>query len=596
MTTLPPRDSPTRERKSLNGLWRFAVDSSGDGRTAGWWRQRLPGSREVPVPASYNDIFANAEVRDHVGDVWYQTSARIPERWRGERIVLRFDSATHRAIVWVEEMQVAEHEGGYTPFEADLTDVVEPGAEIRITVAVDNRLSWQTIPPGRVEETPEGPRHSLFFDFFNYAGLHRSVWLYTTPGSHIDDVTVVTGLEGTTGTLTYQVETAGGEPAEIRVALSDAEGAEVARASGNSGELTVEDVYPWRPGEGYLYELAVELWGDGDVPIDAYELPVGIRTVRVDGTRFLINEEPFYFTGFGKHEDSPVRGKGHDNAFMVHDFALMDWLGANSFRTSHYPYAEEVLEYADRRGIVVIDETPAVGINSGLAGGVFGAKPFTTFSPETIGPATQEAHRQAIRELVARDKNHPCVVLWSITNEPESVTPEARAYFEPLAAETRRLDPSRPIGFANVMGSTPDVDVITDLFDVVMLNRYYGWYAAAGDLPAAERALDEEIRAWSAAYRKPIIFTEYGADTFPGLHSVTPTPWTEEYQVEVLEMFHRVFDRHEAVVGEQIWNFADFATAPGVLRADGNKKGVFTRDRRPKAAAHMLRRRWRRSS
>jgi beta-glucuronidase len=290
-----------------------------------------------------------------------------------------------------------------------------------------------------------------------------------------------------------------------------------------------------------------------------------------------------------------VHGKGHDDAFMVHDFALLEWLGANSFRTSHYPYAEEVLEYADRQGIVVIDETAAVGINSGLAGGVFGAEPFTTFSPDTIGPATQATHRQAIRELIARDKNHPSVVLWSIANEPESVTTESRDYFEPLAAEARRLDPSRPIGFANVMTATPDVDVITDLFDVIMLNRYYGWYVAAGDLAAAERALDAEISAWVEKHHKPIIFTEYGADTFAGLHSVTPTPWTEEYQVELLEMFHRVFDRHEAVVGEQVWNFADFATAPGIMRADGNKKGVFTRERRPKSAAHMLRRRWQHS-
>jgi beta-glucuronidase len=548
----------------------------------------------MPVPASFNDVFADASIRDYVGEVWYQTSVGVPERWADERIVLRFDAATHRGTAWVNGTQVVEHAGGYTPFEADVTEVVELGAENRITVAVDNRLTWETIPPGRVVETPDGPRQSYFHDFFNYAGLHRSVWLYTTPRTHIDDVTVITGLEGAVGTVAYQVETAGGEPAEIRVGLRDAEGAEVARGSGSSGELAVENVHPWRPGEGYLYELAVELWGDADVPIDVYELPVGIRTVRVDGTRFLINDEPFYFTGFGKHEDSPVRGKGHDNAFMVHDFALMSWLGANSFRTSHYPYAEEVLEYADRHGIVVIDETPAVGINSGLAAGAFGAEPFTTFSPETVGPATQDAHRQAIRELVARDKNHPCVVLWAIANEPESVTPEARAYFEPLAAETRRLDPSRPVGFANVMTATPDVDVITDLFDVVMLNRYYGWYVAAGDLPAAERALDEEIRAWTAAYRKPIIFTEYGADTFAGLHSATPTPWTEEYQVAVLEMCHRVFDRHDAVVGEQIWNFADFATTPGILRADGNKKGVFTRERRPKAAAHMLRRRWRR--
>jgi beta-glucuronidase len=546
----------------------------------------------VPVPASYNDIFADAGIRDYVGEVWYQTTVRIPARWGGQRIVLRFDAATHHGVAWVNGTQVAEHAGGYTPFEADVTAVVVPGAENRITVAVDNRLSWVTIPPGRMVETAGGPRQQYFHDFFNYAGLHRSVWLYTTAPAYVEDVTVVTDLEGATGTVTYEIKAAG-DPGEIRVALADAEGAEVAAATGASGTLAVSDAHAWRPGEGYLYKLAVEVRDAAGELSDVYDVTVGIRTVRVDGTRFLINGEPFYFKGFGKHEDAALRGKGHDNVFMVHDFALMDWLGANSFRTSHYPYAEEVLDYADWHGIVVIDETPAVGINSGLAAGAFGAEPFTTFSPDTIGPATQQAHKDAIRELIARDKNHPCVVLWSITNEPESVTPEAREYFAPLAAESRRLDPSRPIGFANVMTATPDVDVITDLFDVVMLNRYYGWYTDSGDLVSAEAGLDAEIRAWTEAHHKPIIFTEYGADTFPGLHSVTPWPWTEEYQVELLEMFHRVFDRHEGVVGEQIWNFADFATAPGVLRVDGNKKGVFTRERRPKAAAHMLRRRWR---
>lgn len=589
---LQPKETSTRERKLLDGLWRFTLDPDGAGRDQQWWNRSLPGAREVPVPASYNDVFADAAIRDYVGEAWYQTTVRVPGRWAGQRIVLRFDAATHRGVAWVNGTQVVEHSGGYTPFEADVTDALTLGAENQITVAVDNRLSWVTIPPGRIVETAGGPRQQYFHDFFNYAGLHRSVWLYTTPPAYLDDVTVVTELQGATGTVTYEIKAAG-NPGEIRVALRDADGVEVAGATGATGTLSVADVRPWRPGDGYLYDLAVELRDGSGELIDAYDVAVGVRSVRVDGTQFLINGEPFYFTGFGKHEDAAVRGKGHDNVFMVHDFALMEWLGANSFRTSHYPYAEEVLDYADRHGIVVIDETPAVGINSGLAAGAFGAEPFITFSPDTIGPATQQAHKDAIRELIARDKNHPCVVLWSITNEPESVTPEAREYFAPLAAEARRLDPSRPIGFANVMTATPDVDVITDLFDVVMLNRYYGWYTDSGDLVSAEAGLDAEIRAWTEAHHKPIIFTEYGADTFPGVHSVTLAPWTEEYQVELLEMFHRVFDRHDAVVGEQIWNFADFATAPGVLRVDGNKKGVFTRERRPKAAAHMLRRRWR---
>jgi beta-glucuronidase len=593
---LRPRETATRDRKCLDGLWRFALDAEGRGRQEGWWKQRLAGETEIPVPASYNDIFATADVRNHVGDVWYQTVARVPERWRGERIVLRFDAATHSAAVWVGDEQVLEHEGGYTPFEADVTALLEPGAEVLITAVVSNVLTWHTIPPGTVVETPAGQgRQQLFHDFFNYAGLHRSVWLYTTPRAHVADVTVVTELDGSTGTVRYEVETGGGE-VDVVAALTDAEGGEVARATGASGELVVDEVRPWQPGEGYLYDLTVELRADDGGLVDTYSLPVGIRTVRVEGPRFLINEEPFYFRGFGKHEDAAVRGKAHDNALMVHDFALLEWLGANSFRTSHYPYAEEVLEYADRHGIVVIDETPAVGINSGLAAGAFGAEPHPTFSADTINEVTQEAHRQAIRELIARDKNHPCVVLWSIANEPESVTPESRAYFEPLAAEARRLDPTRPIGFANVMGSTPDRDVLTDLFDVVMLNRYYGWYADPGDLAGAEVALEAELSAWTDTHDKPIVFTEYGADTFPGVHEVVPNMWSEEYQVEVLAMCHRVFDRFEAVVGEHVWNFADFATAPGVMRVDGNKKGVFTRERRPKAAAHALRRRWRQGS
>jgi beta-glucuronidase len=177
--------------------------------------------------------------------------------------------------------------------------------------------------------------------------------------------------------------------------------------------------------------------------------------------------------------------------------------GSNSFRTSHYPYAGEELEYADRHGVVVINEVQGVGINSALASGVFGAEPFATFSPDTISQATQRSHERVIRELAARDKNHPCVVMWSIAKEPESVTQESRDYFAPLVELTRKLDPSRPPGLCQRDGRRADKDVITDLFDAIMLNRYYGWYVAAGDLATAERALAADLQAWAAKYDKP---------------------------------------------------------------------------------------------
>ena len=384
----------------------------------------------------------------------------------------------------------------------------------------------------------------------------------------------------------------GAEGVEARAVLRDADGTEVASADGVRGTLQVPNVHKWAPGDGYLYDLELQLIMDGAV-VDSYHQSVGVRTVKVDGIEFLINGEPFYFRGFGKHEDVAVLGKGHNDAHLLHDFELLKWIGANSFRTSHYPYAEDVLDYADRQGIVIIDETAAVGLNMGLGGGIFGAQAYTTFSPDTANDATREVHAQAIRELIARDKNHPSVVLWSIANEPESETEEAESYFRPLFEVARGVDPTRPVGFVNVMLAPHGKCRVSQFGDVLMLNRYYGWYVDTGDLESAEINWENELRAWSGE-DKPIIITEYGADTYPGLHSIAAgSPWSEEYQVEYLDMNHRVFDRIDAVVGEHVWNFADFTTTSGIMRVGGNKKGAFTRDRQPKAAAFALRRRWR---
>jgi beta-glucuronidase len=583
---LRPQETASRERVSLNGLWAFVLDPGDRGRDEEWWRGPLPEAAEMPVPASFNDVPATREAHEHVGDVWYQRRVRVPARWAGRRVVLRFDAAAHRAVVWWDDVEVGRHEGGYTPFECDVTEHVRFGAVGRLSVVVDNRLDLGSIPPGIVDVRPDGRRRQRYFhDFFNYAGLHRAVWIYTTPPVHVDDIVVTTEVTEPDARVHYRTSVAGGQVTEV--VLRDAEGVVRARAATAEGTLEVPGATLWRPGRGYLHELAVHAAGGGET--DEYVLPVGIRGVAVEADRFLINGEPFYFTGFGKHEDNPVRGKGHDDVHMVHDFALIDWIGANSFRTSHYPYAEEVLEYADRHGIVVIDETPAVGLNFEIAHTLVPGDPPHVFA--AIGDTTQAAHRRAIEELVARDKNHPSVVMWSIANEPDSARPEARTYFEPLVRAARAADPSRPVCFAQVQ-LCPAEDVMSDLFDVICLNRYYGWYVDTGDLVTAERELEAELREWARLHGKPIIITEYGADAIAGVHSVTAGTWTEEYQVELLEAFHRAFDRVDSVVGEHVWNFADFATGYGVGRADGNKKGVFTRDRRPKAAAFALRRRW----
>lgn len=591
MTMLKPVESETREIKSLDGLWRFVVDKSDLTKP---WSSDLPGDLECPVPASYNDIFVEEDLRNHVGKVWYQRTIRVPRGWTDQNYFIRVDAATHSGEVYVDDTLVATHVGGYMPFEADLTDLVRPGQEVRVTIGVDNTLTHETIPPGELVTDDVGVVSQRYWhDFFNYAGLARSVSLCCVPKSRVDDVTLTTDVKGSTGIVNYTLSTVG-KAESIQVDLLDASGSTVASSNkGLKGSLEVENAKLWQPGAAYLYKFRVRLQS-GSTVVDEYFLNIGIRTVRVSGLEILINEKPFYFKGFGKHEDAPVRGKGHDNAFMVHDYELMKWSGANSFRTSHYPYAEEVMDYADRHGIVVIDETPAVGLNLSIGGGIFGpGEKRLTFSDDFANDKTQAAHKDAIRELIQRDKNHCSVVLWCIMNEADTSGKGSREYFEPLCKFAREMDPTRPLTFTNVMFVKAEQELVADLFDVIGLNRYFGWYEDTGNLVTAERRLQEELERFEKRFQRPLLILEYGADTVAGLHATHDVPWSEEYQADLLEMYHRVFDRVESVQGEQVWNFADFSTGPGIFRVDGNKKGVFTRDRKPKMAAHVLRKRWR---
>ncbi|XPE61797.1 glycoside hydrolase family 2 TIM barrel-domain containing protein [Shigella flexneri] len=158
----------------------------------------------------------------------------------------------------------------------------------------------------------------------------------------------------------------------------------------------------WQPGEGYLYELCVT--AKSQTSVISTPLRVGIRSVAVKGEQFLINHKLICSGFVGRHEDADLRGKGLDNVLMVHDHALMDWIGANSYRTS-IPYAEEMLDWADEHGIVAIDETAAVGFNLSLGIGFeAGNKPKELYSEEAVNGETKQAHLQAIKELIARDK------------------------------------------------------------------------------------------------------------------------------------------------------------------------------------------------
>jgi beta-glucuronidase len=587
---LYPQDSESREVKDLSGVWAFKRDADAAGHRDGWWATPLREAIPMPVPASYNDITQDAALRDHIGDVWYERTFFVPERWRGRRVGLRFGSAAHTAVVWLNGMEVLRHHGGFLPFEGDVSPIVHYGQQNRVTVAVNNELTWDRLPSGFVKthddgNHPPGYRTQEYqFDFFNYAGLHRPVVLTAMPRVHLADMTVRTDREGSTGIVRYEAVVSGGTR-DVRARLLDEAGEEVAAAKGAAGTLRVAHARLWEPGHAYLYTLECATF-DADARVeDVYRLPVGIRTVRVTATEFLINERPFYFQGCCKHEDVDVKGRGLDHAINVKDLNLLHWLGANSFRTSHYPYSEELMQLADRAGIVVIDEAPAVGMRAEDPSQA-------TYSDERISARTLAHHREVMRELVARDKNHPCVVMWSVANEPIVNEERAGAYFGEVIAETRRLDPTRPVTLVTGDVVAPARCYPFEHVDVMCINRYHSWYSDPGHLEVIEMQTVNELAPWHAHFKKPLIVSEYGADTIAGFHADPPVMFSEEYQCALLEAFHRGFDRLPFVIGEHVWNFADFATKQGITRVIGNRKGVFTRQRQPKAAAHLLRRRW----
>ncbi|HEY4365671.1 MAG TPA: beta-glucuronidase [Steroidobacteraceae bacterium] len=590
-TRLYPYESPTRATRDLSGVWKFRVDPDQVGESRGWSRG-IEDHRLIPVPCSWNEIFD--DVRNYTGAAWYQTEFVLDRGWAGQRIFLRFGSVAYRAKVWLNGELLGEHEGGHLPFVFDVTGRVTADADNRLVVFVENDLRLDRVPA--IPDTSRVSLHTQHYpqttyDFFPYAGIHRPVLLFTTPDVHVRDVTVGTTVAGRNGKVSIVLETSPGWSGRADITLAG-ENTELhaqgeVRNSRASIEFDVPDARLWSPQDPHLYKLTVSLV-DATVR-DVYRLKIGIREVRVDGDRLLVNGAPVFLRGFGKHEDFALHGRGLDIAAIVRDFELLKWLGANSFRTSHYPYSEEAMLLADEYGFLVIDETPAVSL-------VFMDSP-------AIQEARQRQLQQNIVDLVGRDKNHPCVILWSVANEPilkpfhttdpapEGAVAAGTKFFTPLFDLFRRLDDTRPVTLVSVQGGPAEWIAPGD---VICTNSYNGWYAVSGRLDEAAKALEQDVANLRARHPgKPVIFTEFGADAIAGVHAQPPEMWSEEYQADMIEMYIRTLSRHAFVIGTHPWAFADFRTSQSIMRVGAfNQKGVFTRERHPKLAAHRLKELW----
>lgn len=237
-----------------------------------------------------------------------------------------------------------------------------------------------------------------------------------------------------------------------------------------------------------------------------------------------MNNKEIFLNGFGKHEDFHIIGKGFNHAVMVEDFELMKWIGANSFRTSHYPYDENILDMADREGILVIAETPFVGLNS------------RNYTKEILNKAVS-----VIGEMIKRDKNHPSIIMWSLANEPIVETDDGEQFFKVMAETARCLDDTRPITYVSFL--EPEQNRGMKYYDIICINKYYGWYEYPGQI---DESLSEFIKCTDRFYNtfnKGIILTEFGADAIAGIHTNPPQMFSEEYQSKMIKEQYELFKK-----------------------------------------------------
>lgn len=609
-----PQSNAHREAIDLSGVWRIRMGGEGDDWSGGIDADALA----IAVPGSWNEQLAEAGWMNHVGDGWYETPLFVPARAMHGRVALRFGSADYEAEAWIDGAHAGRSGPAMLPFELDVTGLVRPGATHRLVVRVSNLLpeSGPTQRVSQADYVAEGRRKDEYlpavrFDFFPYGGLNRAVHLVLTPEQAFTDVRVVTHLaprstpvqagpvptgspsaeagQGTRGPRQGQTDRGG-----VRVALKARGGASVrARVVGHGIETTADaplvdsgaelalDLDPcrlWSPADPALYDLTLELLDADGTPRDKIRQRVGIREVRVDGARLLLNGESITLRGFGKHEDSPVHGRGVNLPLLVKDFGLLGWVGANSARTSHYPYDEAFLDMADERGLLVISELFSINLDF-----------------LRVDDATLAAHKAAASALIARDGSRPSVIAWSLSNEPGYLgEPEYRersgAYWAELFGHARALDATRPFTHANVQYAGND-DPAFHYSDIVTVNRYHGWYSEPGQIARGATRFRDDLDA-VAVHGKPVFVAEFGADGVAGWHATHDQMWTEEYQADLIAAYWQVIEDHPACIGGHVWNFADFRTAQHHRRAVLNHKGVFTRTRDPKAAAWRLRGLW----
>ena len=543
--------NPYKDFAALDGVARDRTDR---------YEYAFDGQPTLQVPGDWNSQYERYLLYE--GSVWYRRRFDAPAGFDAarQRLLLRFGAANYRADVYVNGRKAGVHEGGFTPFQFDVTPLVRTDSTNSLVVRVDNQRRRDAVPTDVT-------------DWWNYGGLTREVALYTVPRAYISGFAVRLGntdLRNATveGEVSLHGDAVAGKDVRVSCpelgldlrATTSADGTARFRESG----IAVDK--PWSPASPHRYRFTVSAGEDATTEL------IGLRTVATRGTEILLNGEPTFLRGICAHEENPLEGRrAHSYADALRLIGWAKELGANFMRLAHYPHNEHMPRVADSLGMWLWEEVPVY------------------WTIDWDNPATYASAEQQLTELVLRDRNRASVIIWSMANETPN-TPARLTFLRKLTDRARALDPSRLISAAlfkeNVGPQQYEVvDPFADYADVVSFNEYIGWYEGTPEVLDGAR--------FTFRQNKPVIISEFGAGAKAGLRGDSLTRWSEDYQDWLYRETLELIDRTPEIAGFTPWILADFRSPrrnnPGIQ--DGwNRKGLIGQNGERKLAFGRLQR------
>lgn len=540
-----------RKIEELDGMWDFLPENGEKKYT-------------MPVPSCWEQ---HPDFASYRGKASYKKTVYVDA---AGPLRFEFKGVSHTADVYFDGICLGHHYNAFTPFSFIVQHAEKGDHELK--VIVDNAFTEQS---------------SLHIpnDYYSYGGITRPVSF-----EHISNV-YIQGIHFTPYKknnswygkidVTLQNTAAAAVSVSLKGKLKDLafDVGSICVDGLSSTSVSVEREFPgvesWSHDNPVLYLLNIVLYQDGKALDDLIER-IGFRTVEFTGGKIKLNGETVFLKGFNRHEDYASAGCAIPLQLMVHDMDIMQDLGVNALRTSHYPNDERFLDLCDERGILVWEENHARGLS-------LEAMKNSHFDQQC---------KDCIDEMIFNHYNHPGIIIWGILNECSSDTQEGKTKYKTQFEQIRKLDQSRPVTSATCKHFT---DITLELQDIVSYNIYSGWYK---DVPI-KQSNDEELE-WiqnAGGKGKPVIVSEFGAGAIYGYRDRSRCKWSEERQSDILDACLETYMNDPRICGVFIWQYADcriteednwFASRP----RSHNNKGIVDEYRRPKMAYDIVKARF----